>query len=93
MFLEYTALLSAGLAVFNLFPIPPLDGSKVLLAVLPGRYYAKWMHYERYGMILLVILLLLNVLYTPLFFLRSQLIDGISWLLTPLAQALGRMML
>ena len=44
-------------------------------------------------MILLVILLLLNVLDTPLLFLRSQLIDGISWLLTPLAQALGRMML
>ena len=93
LFLEYTALLSAGLAVFNLFPIPPLDGSKILLAVLPGPYYAKWMRYERYGMILLVILLLLNVLDTPLLFLRSQLIDGISWLLTPLAQALGRMML
>ena len=93
LFLEYTALLSAGLAVFNLFPIPPLDGSKILLAVLPGPYYAKWMRYERYGMILLVILLLLNVLDTPLLFLRSQLIDWISWLLTPLAQALGRMML
>ena len=93
LFLEYTALLSAGLAVFNLFPIPPLDGSKILLAVLPGPYYAKWMRYERYGMILLVILLLLNVLDTPLLFLRSQLIDGISWLLTPQAQALGRMML
>ena len=72
LFLEYTALLSAGLAVFNLFPIPPLDGSKILLAVLPGPYYAKWMRYERYGMILLVILLLLNVLDTPLLFLRSQ---------------------
>lgn len=93
LFFEYMAVLSAGLAVFNLFPIPPLDGSKILLAVLPGPYYAKWMRYERYGMILLVILLLLNVLDTPLLFLRSQLIDGISWLLTPLAQALGRMML
>lgn len=93
MFLEYTAILSAGLAVFNLFPIPPLDGSKVLLALLPNQYYAKWMRYERYGMILLVILLLLNVLDTPLLFLRAQLLDGISWLLSPVVQALGRMML
>ena len=37
LFLEYIAVLSAGLAVFNLFPIPPLDGSKVLFAVLPDR--------------------------------------------------------
>ena len=38
LFLEYVAVLSAGLAVFNLFPVPPLDGSKVLFAVILYNY-------------------------------------------------------
>ena len=74
-FLEYTAILSTGLAVFNLFPIPPLDGSKVVAAVLPEHWYIRLMRVERYGMIILALLLLLNVLDTPLMFLRQHLLD------------------
>ena len=77
-FLENTAVISAGLAVFNLFPIPPLDGSKILFAVLPSRWYMVLMRYERYGMLLLMALLLLNVLDTPLLFLRGALLDLIE---------------
>lgn len=73
-------ILSAGLAVFNLFPIPPLDGSKVLFAVLPERWYEKLMRYERYGMFLLAALLLTNVLDTPLEFLRQGLTDALDQL-------------
>jgi len=51
------ALLNIALAIFNLLPIPPLDGSKVLFSLLPKKYYYKLMKYERYGMILLLILL------------------------------------
>ncbi len=51
-FLE-TALLSIGLGLFNLIPIPPLDGSKVLFALLPDRQYALLLRYERYGFLLL----------------------------------------
>ncbi|MBR5343105.1 MAG: site-2 protease family protein [Oscillospiraceae bacterium] len=54
--LYYTAYLSLGLGLFNLLPIPPLDGSKVLFALLPDSAYAKLMRYERYGMILLIAL-------------------------------------
>lgn len=79
LFFTYTIVLSTGLAVFNLFPIPPLDGSKVLFAVIPETWYAKLMRYERYGMILLVVLLLTGVLDTPLSFLR----DGLIQLLSP----------
>ena len=75
LFLEYVAVLSAGLAVFNLFPVPPLEGSKVLIAVLPDRYYDKLMLVERYGMILLALLLIGGILDQPLMFLRGKLLD------------------
>ena len=60
-FLLSAAALSIGLGLFNLIPIPPLDGSKVLAAVLPDRAYLTLMRYERYGMILLLLLALTNV--------------------------------
>ena len=77
-FFLYTAILSAGLAVFNLIPIPPLDGSKVLFSLLSDSAYAWLMRYERYGMILLDILLFADVLDTPLNFLRTGLLNGLS---------------
>lgn len=56
-----TAALSIGLGVFNLIPIPPLDGSKVLAAVLPDTAYNKLMYYERYGMIAVLVLMYLGI--------------------------------
>lgn len=56
-FCLYTlAPLSIGLGVFNLIPIPPLDGSKVLAAFLPDRQYITLMRYERYGIVVLLVL-------------------------------------
>ena len=52
----YAAPLSIGLGLFNLLPIPPLDGAKVLGAFLPDRVYFGLMRYERYGMLLLLAL-------------------------------------
>lgn len=51
-----TGYLSVSLAVFNLLPISPLDGSKVLYSFLSDRAYDKLMRYERYGMILVMLL-------------------------------------
>ena len=56
-FCLYTAApLSIGLGLFNLLPIPPLDGSKVVAVLLPDRLYVQLMRYERYGIILLLLL-------------------------------------
>lgn len=62
-FCLYTAApLSIGLGLFNLLPIPPLDGSKVLGVLLPDEAYSKLMRYERYGILLLLALSLLGVM-------------------------------
>ncbi|MBE6963008.1 MAG: site-2 protease family protein [Ruminococcaceae bacterium] len=56
-FLLYVAApLSVGLGLFNLLPIPPLDGSKLFAAFLPDRAYNKLMYYERYGILVLLAL-------------------------------------
>lgn len=54
--------LSCALAVFNMIPIPPLDGSKVLFSFLPDEIYRKILRYERYFMILLFALVATRVL-------------------------------
>ena len=60
-FLIQTAQMSVGLGVFNLIPIPPLDGSKVLAAFLPDRQYVALMRYEQFGILVLLVLSFLNV--------------------------------
>lgn len=60
-FLLSTAVLSIGLGLFNLIPIPPLDGSKVLFALLPEKAYYTLMRYEQYGMPILLLLVWLDV--------------------------------
>ena len=57
-----TAYLSCALAVFNILPIPPLDGSKILFALLPDKAYYKLLRYERFGFIVLIIFIYLDVL-------------------------------
>ena len=60
-FLLMTAYMSIGLGLFNLIPISPLDGSKVLFSFLPDRAYMTLMRYEKYGMALLFVLVWLGV--------------------------------
>ncbi len=80
VFFLYIAVLSVGLAVFNLIPVSPLDGSKVLLALLPERAYYTVMRYERIGMLIIVILTWTGVLNVPLSFLMEWVMKGLCFL-------------
>lgn len=66
LFLCYIAVLSVGLGLFNLIPIPPLDGSRLLSAVLPDRLYYGLMGYERWLMLAVIVLAWFGVLSGPL---------------------------
>ena len=71
LFLSVAAQINISLAVFNLLPIPPLDGSRILNAVLPDRIYYKIMQYERYIVLVIFVLILMNVLDGPISFLSG----------------------
>jgi len=80
-----TAYLSIALAIFNVIPIPPLDGSKVLYSFVSDRAYTKLMYYERYGMIVLMlgVLLLSRTNLDPLgraaYWLMGKLFTAADW--------------
>lgn len=69
IFLQYIVQINVSLAVFNLIPIPPLDGSKLLASLLPDRIYYNLMQYERYFSFILILLIVTNVLNYPISFL------------------------
>lgn len=77
-FFQIFAIMNIGLGTFNLLPIPPLDGSKFVGAILPEEQYFKYMRFERYGAILLIILLYSGVLTPILSYVQGALIDGMS---------------
>ncbi|NLY56392.1 MAG: site-2 protease family protein [Firmicutes bacterium] len=61
-FLLINILVNISLGVFNLVPIPPLDGSKVLYGLLPYRYTYRWYKFEQYGPLILLLLVFSGVI-------------------------------
>lgn len=68
--IQVFASVNIGLAVFNLLPIPPLDGSRIFSAILPRKWAFYMERYEQYIMLGLMLLLFTGVLDTPLSWLR-----------------------
>ena len=62
LFVLNMAFLSIMLGVFNMLPIPPLDGSKVLAALMPDEMYNAYRRFEGFGMVLFIILALTGML-------------------------------
>ena len=80
MFFNYISQISVSLAVFNLIPIPPLDGSRIISAFLPPRIYYNLMRYERYFFMLLIVLMASDVLAVPLSYAISSVDSALFWL-------------
>lgn len=66
IFLYYMVYMNINLAVFNLIPVPPFDGSRIATLFLPQKLYFKIMEYERYIFIGVFLLLMFGFLDLPL---------------------------
>lgn len=81
--LELFIYFNVLLAVFNLIPIHPLDGFKVVAGLLPKKYYADWMSLSPYGMIFLILLIFPFFGSSPIVNLVSPIINFILSFLLP----------
>lgn len=78
-FMQMFILINCNLAIFNLLPIPPLDGSKILMGAIPGSREFLY-GFEQYGVIVLVLLLVTGMFGKILSFFISPLLDFLNWL-------------
>jgi len=73
IFLLYAIYFNLGLAVFNMIPIPPLDGSRVMAGLLPGKWATYYLKIERYGFMIVLVLYFTGILV-------SWVIPGVNFL-------------
>ena len=79
LFLNWIMMYNVWFAFFNLIPVPPLDGSKVLMMLLPYRQSAWLERNQRYLSLALWILILVGVLSIPLSYLSNWIMHFFVW--------------
>ena len=82
IFFTYFALLNIGLGVFNLIPIPPLDGSRILTIFLPAKAQVWFYKNEHLISIVILVLFITNILDKPLIAIRSAIYNGMEYLIS-----------
>lgn len=80
MFFYTGVYLNVSLAVFNLLPVPPFDGSRIFLALLPPKLYFGIMKYERYILIAVLALLYVGLLSGPIDFITDCIFDLFNYI-------------
>lgn len=78
LFFVAIAQINVHLAVFNLIPIPPFDGSRILFTFLPQKYYFKVMKYEQFVFIGILALLYTGVLDAPIAILSEKVLNVVE---------------
>ncbi len=79
-FFLFAAQINVSLAVFNLLPIPPLDGSRIANLIIPSKYYFKIMQYERYIILAVFALIFFGILDVPLTFVSNLIMRFIGYI-------------
>lgn len=80
LMLAFSVYINLLLAIFNLIPVPPLDGGRVMVGLLPHRQAAAWARIEPYGMIIIIVLVFFTNIFSyvisPVLKLGIQLVAG-----------------
>ncbi|MEG0838326.1 MAG: site-2 protease family protein [Hydrogenoanaerobacterium sp.] len=87
--LQTLSMTSVYWAVFNLLPVPPLDGSRLLEYIIPYKYYAKIEYYQRYIYLGMLLLMFTGVLSRPIMFFSGLITKLLNVILLPLTFLLG----